>query len=168
MDIASKEGYNDIMVQLSGLTNCNLQESHCSCAELKRILFREKEIFKTDDLKTLKMSSKEGENIAIQLEERIRRTSESQMIEANHTVWHERLELARAEVVAHCESRIAEVEEQCKMKVARIERQCNERLLAARQMLMDVSRVPSAPSLSRKPLFSSSSTISGNFRAGSL
>ena len=65
----------------------------------------------------------------------------------NERTWREKVEMARAEVVAHCESRIAEVERQCQMRVAQIEKQCTARLQAARDALGEScrSRVPSVP-----------------------
>lgn len=172
MDIARKEGYNDIIAQLSRLQNCNLQESQCGCAELKKIIMGDKEILKSDELKKLKWVCEDGENIKNQLEAKICHTSETQALQLQRS-WQERLELAKAEVLAHCESRIAEVEEQCRQKVALIERQCNERLQVARQVLTDATRtgrVPSAPSVSlyRRPFSSSCSSTSPVLRAGSL
>lgn len=170
MEIARREGYNEVIAQLSGLGNCNLQDT-CGCSELRKLLFQNKETLKTDDLQKIKLSCQEGESIADQLEEKIRRTSESRVLQMEHS-WQERLELARTELLAQCESRIAEVEQQCKVKVAQIERQCSERLQAARAVLADVmqaERAPSAPGSFRRPSFSSSSSIIDfQFRANSL
>ena len=154
MDIARKEGYNEIIARLSGLgpENCNIH-GKCDCNELRQILFNSSEKFKTDDFKKLKKLSTEdgGESIASHLEEKIRRTSESRVLKIEQS-WQERLELARAEVLAHCETRIAEVEHQCKEKVAMVEQRCSERLQAAKSILANVvgDRAPSAPGRYRR------------------
>ena len=170
IDIARQEGYGDVIAQLSGLgLNCNLEES-CGCAQLRQILFHDKSLLKMDEIKKIKWMCRDGEDIANTLDEKIRRTSDTRMLEAEQ-VWQERLKLARAEVLAHCESRIAEVEEQCRQKVARIERQCSNRLQTARLILADgpsnTERIPSAPSNLRRSLSDSSSSIS-DFRTWSL
>lgn len=148
MDIAKQEGYNDMIAQLSGLGNCNLHSNEdCDCEELRKILFHNNEM-KADDLKKLKWKGADGAIIATKLEEKIRRTSETTALQLEHT-WQEKMQLARAEVLAHCESRIVEIERECKMKVARIERQCSQRMQAARDILGGDDtplRPPSAPS----------------------
>ena len=58
----------------------------------------------------------------------------------NEKTWREKVETARAQVLAHCESRIAEVERQCQMRVAQIEKQCTDRLQAARDALGEGSK----------------------------
>lgn len=87
-------------------------------------------------------------------EEKARKKSESKMKELER-MWREKVELARSEVLAHCESRIEEVETQCQLHVAQIERQCSQRLQRARELLSvsdsdSEDRTPSAP-LPRQP-----------------
>ena len=45
--------------------------------------------------------------------------------------------MARAEVLAHCESRIMEVEQQYQAKLEAIQHQCSRRLEAVRDVLND-------------------------------
>lgn len=160
IDIAQKEGYNDITAQLSGLgfTNYNLQDS-CGCMELRRILFEDKEKLKSEELKKINPKCSDGENIINHIEEKIRRTSDDRLLLAEQS-WREKLEHVRAEVMAQCESRIAQVELQCQRKVAMIERQCTQRIGAARRALGDsFDRSPSAPEQCEN-FFGSSSNIS--------
>ena len=159
-DIAQKEGYNDIVAQLSGLglTNYNLHDS-CGCLELRKILFQDKESLKSEELKKIDVKCSEGENIVNHIEEKIRRTSDDRLLLAEQS-WQERLELARAEVLAKCESRIAQVELQCQRKVAMIERQCSQKIGLAKRALGDsFDRSPSAPEQCEN-FFGSSSSIS--------
>ena len=150
MDIAKQEGYNEMIAQLSGLGNCNIHGDDCDCEELRKILFHNNEM-KVDDLKRLKWNGTDGAIIATKLEEKIRRTSETTALQLEHT-WQEKMQLARSEVLAHCESRIAQVERECQLKVARIERQCSQKIQAARDILCDTPRPPSAPSRSRRSI----------------
>ena len=71
---------------LTSLQECNLQPgSKCNCAELKRILFKGPEesdlSLKADDLKKLKWTGQDGEKIANHIEEKIRRTSETRLLQ---------------------------------------------------------------------------------------
>ena len=50
--------------------------------------------------------------------------------------------MARAEVLAHCESRILEVERQYEAKLKAMEQQCSRRLEAVRDALNDRYTVP--------------------------
>ena len=144
IDIAQKEGFTEITAQLSGLNTCDLQES-CGCLALRKILFQDKKLLKSDELKKLKWNNTDGENIVNCIEEKIRRTSDNRVLEVEHS-WEEKLKKARAEVLRQCESRIAEVEMQCKRKVAMIEEQCSKRLNMAKELLGDGEhRSPSAP-----------------------
>ena len=89
---------------------------------------------KEEDLKKLKWTGRDGERIANHIEEKIRRTSEVRVLEVEK-LWQEKVAMARAEVLAHCESRIAEIERQYDAKIMSIQRQCNRRLDAAREAL---------------------------------
>ena len=82
---------------------------------------------KAADLKKLKWSGKDGEKIANRIEEKIRRTSETRLMQMEKE-WTERVAMARSEALAHCEARIAEVERQCKAKVTAIEQKCQKKL----------------------------------------
>lgn len=111
---------------------CNLQPGgKCNCAELRRILFKPPEeadlSLKADDLKKLKWTGKDGEKIANHIEEKIRRTSETRLLQMEKE-WTEKVSMARSEALAHCEARIAEVERQCRAKVAAIEQRCHQKL----------------------------------------
>lgn len=144
IDIAQKEGFIEITAQLSGLNSCNLQES-CGCLALRKILFQDKKLLKSDELKKLKWNNEDGENIVSCIEEKIRRTSDNRVLEVEQS-WEEKLKKAHADVLRQCESRIAEVEMQCKRKVAMIEQQCSKRLNMAKELLGDCEhRSPSAP-----------------------
>ena len=136
-----------IVVYICFLKECNLQlDSQCHCAELRRILFQNPDSdmqLKTEDLKKLKWSGKDGERIVNHIEEKIRRTSEVRVLEMEKH-WQEKVALARAEVLAHCESRIVEVEEQYKMKLEMIQRQCSQRLEAVREALSERHYLPSS------------------------
>ena len=125
--------------------DCNLQpDTQCNCAELRRILFQTQESdmqLKTDDLKKLKWTGKDGERIANHIEEKIRRTSEVRVLEIEKS-WQEKVAMARAEVLAHCESRIMEVEQQYQAKLEAIQHQCSRRLEAVRDALNDRHIVP--------------------------
>ena len=96
---------------------------------------------KTDDLKKLKWTGKDGERIANHIEEKIRRTSEVRVLEMEKS-WQEKVAMARAEVLAHCESRIMEVEQQYQAKLEAIQHQCSRRLEAVRDALNDRHIVP--------------------------
>ena len=96
---------------------------------------------KTDDLKKLKWTGKDGERIANHIEEKIRRTSEVRVLEIEKN-WQEKIAMARAEVLAHCESRILEVERQYEAKLKAMEQQCSRRLEAVRDALNDRYTVP--------------------------
>ena len=117
----------------SFLQDCNLQPGgQCNCAELRRILFQSQEeetdvSLKADDLKKLKWTGKDGEKIANHIEEKIRRTSETRLLQMEKE-WNDRVAMARSEALAHCEARIAEVERQCRAKVAAIEQRCEQKL----------------------------------------
>ena len=144
IDIAQREGFAEITAQLSGLNNCSLQES-CGCLALRKILFQDKKVLKSDDLKKLKWNNEDGENIVHCIEEKIRRTSDNRVLEVEQS-WEEKLKKARADVLRQCESRIAEVEIQCKRKVAMIEQQCSKRMNMAKELLGESEyRSPSAP-----------------------
>ena len=82
---------------------------------------------KADDLKKLKWSGQDGEKIVNHIEEKIRRTSETRLLQIQKE-WSEKVTMARSEALAHCEARIAEVERQCRAKVAAIEQRCQQRL----------------------------------------
>ena len=56
--------------------------------------------------------------------------------------WPEKIAMARAEVLAHCESRILEVEWQYEAKLKAMEQQCSRRLEAVRDALNDRYTVP--------------------------
>ena len=117
---------------LTSLQECNLQPgSKCNCAELKRILFKGPEesdlSLKADDLKKLKWTGQDGEKIANHIEEKIRRTSETRLLQIQKE-WSEKVTMARSEALAHCEARIAEVERQCRAKVAAIEQRCQQKM----------------------------------------
>lgn len=102
----------------------------CNCAELRRILFQSHEndlSLKADDLKKLKWTGKDGEKIANHIEEKIRRTSETRLLQMERE-WTDKVAMARSEALAHCEARIAEVERQCRAKVAAIEQRYQQRL----------------------------------------
>lgn len=160
IDIAQKEGYNEITAQLSGLglTNYNFGDS-CGCAELRKILFHNKDKLKSEDLKKIDLKCSDGENIVNHIEEKIRRSSDDRLFLAEQS-WQEKLESVRAEVMAQCQSRIAEVELQCQRKVAMIEQQCYQRIGMARRALGDsFDRSPSAPE-ECEDFFGSSSSIS--------
>jgi hypothetical protein len=144
IDIAQREGFTEIATQLSGLNSCNLQES-CGCLALRKILFQDKKVLKSDELKKLKWNNEDGENIVSCIEEKIRKSSDNRVMEVEQS-WEERLQKARADVLRQCESRIAEVEMQCKRKVAMIERQCSQRVNMAQTLMGDgEGRSPSAP-----------------------
>lgn len=144
IDIAQREGFTEIAAQLSGLNSCNLQES-CGCLALRKLLFQDKKLLKSDELKKLKWNNEDGENIVNCIEEKIRRTSDNRVLEVEQS-WEEKLKKARADVLRQCESRIAEVEKQYKRKVAMIERQCSRRVNMAKELLRDgEDRSPSAP-----------------------
>lgn len=134
MDIAKTCGYDDIIALLSGPTNRN-RLNKCSCTEQQRILFRDRK-FSPEEVTKLRVSGN---------------TCLSQTLQAE-TQWQKQLEIAKAELVARYESRIADVEKQCRKKVAQIERACGERLKVANQRLRqlsggDLDRVPSDPTL---------------------
>ena len=82
---------------------------------------------KAGDLKKLKWTGKDGEKIANHIEEKIRRTSETRLLQIEKQ-WNDKVAMARSEALAHCESRIAEVERQCRAKVAAIEQKCQQKL----------------------------------------
>lgn len=136
MDIARKEGQNDIVSELSGLglSIHNLEESY-GHEELKKLLFEES-MSKFDKLKNPKWISEE---------ENGRNSTDSGLsIES----WERKLESAKAEVMAKYESRIQEVERYYKKKVNLMEQQCSRHLnTASRQQLSDSAfdRSPSAP-----------------------
>lgn len=132
MEIARREGYNEIIAQLSGLGNYNLHEQ-CGSSQLREILFQTKESLKSNDMKKLKLICQDGEN---HLENNAYESGVFQM----EYLWKERLEAARTEMMARYESRIAQVEQKCRLRVAQIERQCSERLQAAK-----ITRYPRAP-----------------------
>jgi hypothetical protein len=147
MDVARKNEFREIMNLLSGLEECNLQlDNQCNCVELRRILFQNPDSdmqLKTEDLKKLKWSGKDGERIVNHIEEKIRRTSEVRVLEMEKH-WQEKVAMARAEVLAHCESRIIEVEEQYRARLEQVQRQCSERLEAVRAALSERHNLPSA------------------------
>ena len=99
------------------------------------------------ELKRLKWVSKDGERLAQQIDH-LTRSAHCHQQRLEKT-WQERMKMARAEVLAHCESRIAEVERQCQERVLKVEQDCAARLQAAKMFLSDSVRVPSAP-LARK------------------
>ena len=82
---------------------------------------------KADDLKKLKWTGKDGEKIANHIEEKIRRTSETRVMQIEKQ-WSDKVAMARSEALAHCEARIVEVERQCRAKVAAIEQKCQQKL----------------------------------------
>lgn len=98
---------------------------------MRRILFQAPEetnsSLKADDLKKLKWTGKDGEKIANHIEEKIRRTSETRLLQIERE-WSEKVAMARSEALAHSEARIAEVERQCRAKVAAIEQRCQQQL----------------------------------------
>ena len=82
---------------------------------------------KADDLKKLKWTGQDGEKIANHIEEKIRRTSETRLLQIQKE-WSDKVTMARSEALAHCEARIAEVERQCRAKVAAIEQRCQQKM----------------------------------------
>ena len=170
IDIAQREGFVEITAQLSGLNTCNFKES-CGCLALRKILFQDKKVLKSDELKKLKWNNEDGENIVNCIEEKIRKSSDNRVMEVEQS-WEERLKRARADVLRQCESRIAEVEMQCKRKVAMIERQCSQRLTVSKALLgLGEGRSPSAPNDRRFNLISDevhAYTPIGLSRAGSF
>ncbi len=157
MDIAKTGGYDDIVTLLTGLafTSNNLSSER---TKPRRIFFKDEDPITLENLWKLQHDG----NVASRLENN-HGTSGSPGLRVE-SVWQEKLELAKAEVIARYESRIADVELQCRKKVARIEKACGQRLQAARQLLGEFSsgeldRVPSAPSLCQRRLLSSSSSL---------
>lgn len=153
IDIARKEGYGDIVSEMSGLGY-----TECNCHEIKRILFQDRDaILKCDDVNKLTMNQETNNenNILNHLREKLR---DDFTVEQS---WKDKLDQARAEVLAKCESRIAQVERHCQDKVAKMERQYSRQLEAARSVLgdsFDSSLASSA--LGTQNSFSSSSSIS--------
>lgn len=188
MEIARREGYNDIIGQLSGLqVNCvgiyaRAKEKSLllsilrmrvpykwyffphlqNCSPIQResggladsydefrfLLLRNEanSVIESPSFSTNCRSRTDSLQSSISIEDSLLKSSLSRMVQ-NEKTWREKVEMARAEVLAHCESRIAEVEKQCQMRVARIEKQCTNRLQAAKDALSDStkSRAPSAP-----------------------
>ena len=153
MDIARREDYKEIVAEFSGLNGsgtCNLEDS-CGCAELKRLLFHDKSMLKCcNDPKKLMWVADNGKDHKHDSEEAI--TPRDQVINLKKS-WQEKLEDARAEVVAKYESRIAEVEKRCKNKVDLIERQCSKRMISVQKVISDSVlcsvRSPSAPDMGK-------------------
>ena len=119
-----------------------------SLPELQKLLFLDNRTmsYRTSGLKK-KLRWSEEERLKT-FEEKAHKKSESKMKELER-IWRERVELARSEVLAHCESRIEQVENQCRQHVEQIERQCTQKLQKARDLLSSESdtedRTPSAP-----------------------
>ena len=154
IDIARKEGYSEIVMEMSGLGY-----RECNCHEIKRILFQDKDVIrKCDDVNKLKLNQETSDesNVLNHLREKLKDDTTEQS-------WQEKLEQARAEVLARCESRIAQVERHCQDKVAKMERQCSRQLEVARSVLgdsFDSSLASSALETNSLEVFSSSSSIS--------
>ena len=128
--------------------NCYANGDYNSLPELKNFLFRDNRLSHRAAGKKQKLRWSDEERAKI-FEERARQKSVSQMKEMER-IWKERVDLARSEVLAHCESRIEQVETQCRRHVAKIEQQCSQKLQEARDLLSgsesdSEDRTPSAP-----------------------
>ena len=120
MNIARKEGCNEVIDELSGLTLALQNSEH---SELKNVLFN-KSIIKVDEKK--------------------QNTDSNNFLSVKS--WENKLEITRAEVISKYESRIAEVETQHRKKIEMIERQCSQRLRSVNRVLSTYDhRSTSAP-----------------------
>ena len=137
IDIAFKEGYDKIVAELSGLgkRRLNFQESS-GCGEIRKLLLHDKE---DDDTRL----SREGEKLW-KKERNLKKHRKSEQLTLE-TSWQEKLDTARAEVLAKYESRIAEVEKQYRMKVNLIEQQYSRHLGVRFNSYRGFGRSPSAP-----------------------
>lgn len=142
IEIAGQERNNELVTQLSGLQKFYNDED-----ELRQLLFQDNKtgLTKKAHLKKLRWSDSQLQKKDIN---KMKKKSES-MLRHMEQIWKDRVDLARSEVLAHCQNRIAEVEKQCQAHVARIERQCCASIEQARQQYMsssdDEERTPSAP-----------------------
>ncbi len=111
MKIARKDGYNDVVAELSGLAMA---------------LRNSEEITEGSDIKNIMLHNKSTSEFD-------GKKQNTDFLSVNS--WEKTLEKTRAEVIAKYESRIAEVEKQHKKKIDMIERQCSQRLRSVNRVL---------------------------------